>query len=126
MRILIFFMESVFKNHVHGGSTVILKSLTNSLSKGNNKITILCRSRATNNKPFKLNKNTIVKPILRFKEVFPDAYCTPPYNIANAIRTVKEYSEHSDIFINFDSNFIFQDIFHKHDLRTSTIEDSKR
>lgn len=106
-----FFMESVFEDQVHGGSTVILKSLIDALAANGNNVTILCRYRSNNTSSFRLNSRTLVKPILKFKEVFPDAYCTAPYNIASTIDEISYESKKSDIFINFDSNFIFQDIF---------------
>ena len=110
MKVLIFFMESAFQKQVHGGSAVILKHLSDALVDSGDEITILCRYRRNNTQEFKLNSKTTVKPILKFKEVFPDAYFTPPYNIASAIAKISDYIERHDVFINFDSNFIFQDI----------------
>lgn len=114
MNVLIFFMESVFQNQVHGGSTVILRYLADALAANGDAVTILCRYRSNNRSSFRLNKRTIVKPTLKFKEVFPDAYCTPPYHIASAIEAIYSESKRNDVFINFDSNFLFQDIFDSH------------
>lgn len=103
-------MESAFKKQVHGGSAVILQHLTNALEKSGDTATVLCRYRSNNSLLFKMGRSTTVKPILKFKEVFPDAYFTPPYNISTAVSEIKNHLSAHDIFINFDSNFIFQDI----------------
>lgn len=113
MKILFFFMESVFPRHSHGGSTTILKDLALSLGKRGDEVTIVCRQRSNNKEKFRIHPKVRVLPILRFKEVFPDAYFTPPYNISSALCQIYNLSKENDLFINFDSNFIFNEIINR-------------
>lgn len=110
MKVLIFFMETVFPKQVHGGSTTVLRDIALALGKRGDAVTIVCRERSDNKKIFKLHPNVTVMPVLRFKEIFPDAYFTPPYNISSAMEQVYSLGTENDVFINFDSNFIFNDV----------------
>lgn len=114
MKIAIFSVGPVFRDHVHGGSQKILREVAAHLGRAGHEVTILCTSRGDNHEPFRLAPGVLVSPTLRFKETYPEPYYTAPYNLANAIVDVRRASEGSDVLYLHDGellyHFIYEDV----------------
>src|SRR3989339_1880244 len=98
------------KKKVHGGSKKILRDVAVYLGKSNN-VQILCNRRRDNKDTFMLGENVTVKPILQFKETFPEAYNAPPYKLAFSREIIKNHVTKSDVVYMHDAGILFHDIF---------------
>lgn len=111
MKILILSLGPVFEKKVHGGSQKILKDVAIHLGKKGHEVIILCNYRADNKKEFRLESNVIVKPILKFKEVFPSPYYTPIFNLQSTKKIISCHVEKCDVVYMHDAGMLFFDLF---------------
>ena len=112
-KILVFDISPVFKDHVHGGSEKVLREVAIYLGARGHTVNIFCVSREDNNKPFKLSKNVQVNPVLKFKQTFPSAYKTSPYNLWKIIETLKYQIGKHDVFYSHGSGLNFAEIYNQ-------------
>lgn len=108
MKILVFSMAPIFKDYVHGGSQKILRELLKYLGK-KHRVEVLCTMRSDNNKEFVLFPGVKVRPILPFKETYPEPYYTAPFHLANAVEILQEAINRNEVIYVHDSemNFFF-------------------
>jgi glycosyltransferase involved in cell wall biosynthesis len=103
MKILVFSLGPIFKDHVHGGSQKVLREVAISLGEKNNQVDIFCVRRDDNKEVFSLSKNVTVYPILKFKQTFPSSYKTSPFNLYQIIKVLKEEIDKHDVFYIHDA-----------------------
>ena len=102
-KILVFSLGPIFKNHVHGGSQKVLREVSIGLGGKGHEVNIYCVEREDNNKPFRLSKNVMVFPILKFKQTFPAPYKTSPFNLWEIIKILNEQIKKHDVFYIHDA-----------------------
>ncbi|GCE14959.1 glycosyltransferase family 4 protein [Tengunoibacter tsumagoiensis] len=111
MKIAAFSMGPIFPQFVHGGSQRTLRTILMHLGKEKHDVTLYCTRRDDNNTDFQLAPNVWVRPILRFKQTYPETYYTPPYNLANVIGTLAEAIDTHDAFYIHDSELAFHFLY---------------
>lgn len=114
MKIAIFSVGPVFRDHMHGGSQKILREVAAHLGRAGHDVTVLCTSRSDNHEPFHLAPGVLVSPTLKFKETYPEPYYTAPYNLANVVVDVRRVAEGSDVLYLHDGellyHFVYEDV----------------
>jgi hypothetical protein len=106
MRMLVYSMAPIFKDHVHGGSQKILRELLRHLGKDHT-VKVLCTKREDNGQDFELFNNVLVSPSLPFKETYPEPYYTAPYNLATAVERIQRNIAQNDVTYVHDSEMNF-------------------
>ena len=106
-RIAVFSMTPLFPEFAMGGGQVQLKKVALHLGELGHRLTILSTRREGSMTPFRWHENVEIRPVLRFKQPYPEPYFTPIYHIANAIRYVGEAIADADIHYSHDGGLIF-------------------
>lgn len=106
-RIAVFSMTPLFPDFAMGGGQVQLKKVALHLGELGHRLTILSTRREGSMKPFKWHENIEIRPVLRFKQPYPEPYFTPIYHIANAMRYMGEAIADADIHYSHDGGLIF-------------------
>ena len=110
-RIAVFSMTPLFPDFAMGGGQVQLKKVALHLGELGHQLTILSTRREGSTAPFKWHESVEIKPILRFKQPYPEPYFTPIYHIANAMRAVGDAVAQADIHYSHDGGLIFPYIY---------------
>lgn len=110
---MIFSLGPVFKNHIHGGSQKILREVAIYLGKLGHEVNIFCNRRKDNEDDFELSKNVNVYPKLLFKETYPSAYKTNPFNLYKTIEILDKQIDNHDIFYVHDAQINFPFLHNK-------------
>lgn len=111
MHIVAFCINPLFPDRVMGGATKHLQSIAVHLGELGHTVTVLCTQRADSRTPFRWHENVRVKPLLRFKQPFPQPYDTPAYNLAAIIDDVAAHLETADRFYMHDGEFLFPYVY---------------
>src|SRR3989344_9271112 len=98
MKILVFSLGPIFRDHVHGGSQKVLREVAKYLGEIGHEVNIYCTERDDNNQTFSLQENVRGHPTLRFKQTFPLPYKTAQYNLTQIVHTLMEELEEHDVF----------------------------
>ena len=106
-RIAVFSMTPLFPDFAMGGGQVQLKKVALHLGELGHRLTILSTRREGSTKPFKWHDKVEIRPVLRFKQPYPEPYFTPIYHIANAMRYVGDAIAAADIHYSHDGGLIF-------------------
>ena len=106
-RIAVFSMTPLFPDFAMGGGQKQLKKVALHLGEQGHRLTILSTRREGSMRPFKWHDNVEIKPIMRFKQPYPEPYFTPIYHIANAIRDMGNVIAQADIHYSHDGGLIF-------------------
>ena len=106
-KIAAFSMTPLFPDFAMGGGQVQLKKVALHLGELGHRLTILSTQREGSITPFKWHENVEIRPILRFKQPYPEPYFTPLYHIANAMRYVGDAIADADIHYSHDGGLIF-------------------
>jgi len=106
-QIAVFSMTPLFPDFAMGGGQVQLKKIALHLGELGHQLTILSTRREGSMTPFHWHENVEIRPILRFKQPYPEPYFTPIYHIANAMRYVGEAIADADIHYSHDGGLIF-------------------
>lgn len=106
-KIAVFSMTPLFPDFAMGGGQVQLKKVALHLGELGHQLTILSTRREGSMEPFKWHENIEIRPVLRFKQPYPEPYFTPIYHIANAIRYVGDAIAEADIHYSHDGGLIF-------------------
>lgn len=106
-KIAVFSMTPLFPDLAMGGGQAQLKKVALHLGELGHRLTILSTRREGSMKPFKWHENIEIRPILRFKQPYPEPYFTPIYHIANAMRYVGDAIADADIHYSHDGGLIF-------------------
>jgi len=110
-RIAVFSMTPLFPDFAMGGGQVQLKKVALHLGELGHRLTILSTRHEESTAPFSWHDNVHIKPILRFKQPYPEPYFTPLYNIANAMRAVGDALVEADIHYSHDGGLIFPYVY---------------
>ena len=110
-RIAVFSMSPLFPDFAIGGGQVQLKKVALHLGELGHRVTILSTRHEASTTPFSWHENVIIKPILRFKQPYPEPYFTPLYHIANAMRYVGDAIAAADIHYSHDGGLIFPYVY---------------
>lgn len=106
-RVLVFMISPVFPASVHGGSQKTLVALLDHLAGRDVEVTVLCNWRRDNRERFRLHPNVTVRPDLRFKETYPEAYRTAPYRLARTVEVLQRAVAEHDVLYVHDSQLHF-------------------
>ena len=106
-KIAVFSMTPLFPDFAMGGGQVQLKKVALHLGELGHRLTILSTRREGSTAPFKWHENVEIKPVLRFKQPYPEPYFTPIYHIANAMRAMGSAIAEADIHYSHDGGLIF-------------------
>ena len=109
--IAVFSMTPLFPDFAMGGGQKQLKKVALHLGELGHKLTILSTQRDGSLHPFLWHENVLIKPILRFKQPYPEPYFTPLYHIANAVREVGTAIARADIHYSHDGGLIFPFVY---------------
>jgi len=85
MKISVFSMGTIFPTAVHGGSQKTLQTVMNYVGSLGHLCTIYCTQRDDNYREIDLSGNVRVKPILRYKQTYPEPHYTAPRYLADVI-----------------------------------------
>ncbi len=110
-RIAVFSMTPLFADFAMGGGQNQLKKVALHLGELGHRLTILSTRRDGSTQPFQWHENVQIKPILRFKQPYPEPYFTPLYHIANAMRDVGNAIAEADIHYSHDGGLIFPYVY---------------
>lgn len=111
MKIVIFSVGPIFREHVHGGSQKILREVATYLGQVGHCVTILCTARKDNFEQFHLAPNVTVSPTLKFKETYPEPYYTAPYNLANIILEIRRATDKADVLYLHDGELLYHFLY---------------
>ena len=106
-KIAVFSMTPLFPDFAMGGGQVQLKKVALHLGELGHRLTILSTQREGSMTPFKWHDNVEIRPVLRFKQPYPEPYFTPIYHIANAMRYMGDAIAEADIHYSHDGGLIF-------------------
>ena len=106
-RIAVFSMTPLFPDFAMGGGQVQLKKVALHLGELGHRLTILSTRRDGSMTPFHWHENVEIRPVLRFKQPYPEPYFTPIYHIANAMRAMGDAIADADIHYSHDGGLIF-------------------
>ena len=109
--IAVFSMTPLFPEFAMGGGQVQLKKIALHLGELGHRLTILSTQREGSMTPFKWHENVEIRPVLRFKQPYPEPYFTPLYHIANAMRYVGDAIADADIHYSHDGGLIFPHVY---------------
>ncbi len=110
-KIAVFSMTPLFPDFAMGGGQNQLKKVALHLGEQGHRLTILSTRREGSTAPFQWHENVQIKPVLRFKQPYPEPYFTPLYHIANAMRDVGNAIAESDIHYSHDGGMIFPYVY---------------
>lgn len=107
MNIVMFSINPLFPDRVMGGAPKQLQKIAIHLGELGHTVTVLCTRPADSPDAFYWQENVLVRPILRFKQPFPQPYAAPAYDIANAFHDVAAHLQTADRFYMHDGEFLF-------------------
>lgn len=107
MKIVMFSINPLFEGQVMGGAPKHLQNIAIHMGKLGHEVVVVCTRRSADQMPFEWGENVAVKPVLPFKQPFPQPYATPAYNLAAAVQLVAEELETADRFYMHDGEFLF-------------------
>jgi len=107
MHIVMFSINPLFPDYVMGGAPKHLQNIALHMGEVGHDVTILCTRADASVQSFKWHENVSVKPILRFKQPFPQPYAIPAFDMAAALQDVAEHLAHADRFYMHDGEFLF-------------------
>ncbi len=110
-RIAVFSMTPLFPDFAMGGGQAQLKKVALHLGELGHRVTILSTQREGSMRPFRWHENVEIRPLLRFKQPYPEPYFTPIYHIANAMRYMGDAIAAADIHYSHDGGLIFPFVY---------------
>ena len=110
-KIAVFSMTPLFPDFAMGGGQAQLKKVALHLGELGHRLTILSTRRDGSMTPFKWHDNVEIRPVLRFKQPYPEPYFTPIYHIANAMRYMGDAIAEADIHYSHDGGLIFPRVY---------------
>ncbi|MFI9529530.1 glycosyltransferase family 4 protein [Micromonospora rosaria] len=108
LRLSVFQVAPLFAGSAHGGAQAILTEMLRHFSSLGVQVTVHCTWRRDNPDEFELFPGVRVRPVLRFKETYPEPYWTSPYHLADIIDTLRRAAEDHDVFYVHDSQLHFK------------------
>ncbi|MFV9504939.1 MAG: glycosyltransferase family 4 protein [Oscillochloridaceae bacterium umkhey_bin13] len=113
MKIIGFSINPLFEDKVIGGSAKHQRAVLTHLGELGHEVTVLC-TQHPEARPFQWHPKVAVKPVLPFKQPFPQPYEIPAYSLAAIIQTIGEHLSGADRFYMHDGElllpFIYRDV----------------
>jgi glycosyltransferase involved in cell wall biosynthesis len=111
MRILMFSINPLFPGTVMGGAPKHLQSIATYLGEGGHDVTVLCTRAPNSDGDFHWGERVLVRPILPFKQPFPQPYAVTGYQLASIVQLVAEHLRDADRFYMHDGEFLFPYVY---------------
>jgi glycosyltransferase involved in cell wall biosynthesis len=111
MHIVMFSINPLFADRVMGGAPKHLQNIAMHLGALGHQITVLCTRVPGSDRAFNWHHNVTVKPILPFKQPFPQPYAVPAFDLAQIIQIMGEHLETADRFYMHDGEFLFPYVY---------------
>lgn len=111
MHILMFSINPLFPNAVMGGAPKHLQNIAVHLGEMGHDITVLCAEATDPQGVFHWHERVVVKPILRFKQPFPQPYAVPAHQLAMIVQDVADHLQVADRFYMHDGEFLFPYVY---------------
>lgn len=112
MNILITSINPLFAGKVIGGSTKHLYHIAVYLGTLGHEVTILSTNRPDSNEPFRWHDKVLVKPILKFKQPFPQPYDMAAHKMVYNIRAITDHIRMADRFYMHDGEILFPPMYY--------------
>lgn len=112
MNIVMFSINPLFPDVVMGGAPKHLKNIAIHLGESGHDVTILCTQVPDSWVEFQWHEHVTVKPVLRFKQPFPQPYEVPAFEMANILQIVGDHLKQADRFYMHDGEFLFPFAYH--------------
>lgn len=107
MRIVMFSINPLFPNTVMGGAPKHLQNIAIYMGELGHDVTVLCTASPDSNIPFHWHENVLVKPVLRFKQPFPQPYAVTGYELASIVQDMADHLRTADRFYMHDGELLF-------------------
>ncbi len=107
MNIVMFSINPLFSDTVMGGAPKHLQNIAIYMGERGHEVTVLCTKTEKHNGAFKLHDRVMVKPILPFKQPFPQPYAVPAYELSIILQEVGHHLQIADRFYMHDGEFLF-------------------
>lgn len=111
MKILMFSINPLFPDKVNGGSPKHLQAVAVHLGELGHAVTILTTRRPDSERVFRWHPRVEVRPLLRFKQPFPEPYAIPYYEYAQNIQLIAEHLSRADRFYMHDGELLFPEVY---------------
>ena len=112
MKIIMTSINPLFPDKVIGGSTKHLYHVAVHLGEMGHEVLILSTNRPDSTTPFNWHPNVLVKPVLQFKQPFPQPYDMAAHKLASNIRTITNHLRDADRFYMHDGEILFPPMYH--------------
>lgn len=107
MNIIAFSINPLFPDRVMGGAPKHLQNIAIHLGEQGHRVDVLCTGADGSRTPFQWHENVSVRPVLPFKQPFPQPYDVPAYQLAAALQDVGAALATADRFYMHDGEFLF-------------------
>lgn len=107
MNIVAFSINPLFPDRVMGGAPKHLQNIAVQLGEQGHHVTVLSTMPDQNAAPFQWHDNVLVRPVLPFKQPFPQPYDVPAYRLAEIVQRVGDALRDADRFYMHDGEFLF-------------------
>ena len=107
MRIVMFSINPLFADTVMGGAPKHLQNIAVYLGELGHEVRVLCTRALPEYRPFQWHPHVEVRPVLPFKQPFPQPYAIPAYDIALILQIVGDHLRDADRFYMHDGEFLF-------------------
>ncbi len=107
MHIVMFSINPLFADRVMGGAPKQLQKVAVYLGQLGHEVTVLATAETADQAPFRWHERVLVKPILPFKQPFPQPYAIPAHATAHILDVVMAHLADADRFYMHDGEFLF-------------------
>lgn len=111
MKVLMFSITPLLPDRIMGGAQKHIQNIARYLGQQGHQVEILCTRRDDRHETFNWHENVRVKPVLRFKQPFPQPYAVPAYDIAAIIQDVADHLQTADRLYIHDGEFLFPYVY---------------
>ncbi|MCB8959724.1 MAG: glycosyltransferase family 4 protein [Ardenticatenales bacterium] len=105
-------INPLFADKVIGGSTKHLYHVARHLGELGHEVEILSTRRPDSDRPFRWHDNVLVKPLLQFKQPFPQPYDMAAHKMASNIRLIADHLRSADRYYMHDGEILFPPMYH--------------
>lgn len=107
MRIVMFSINPLFQGTVMGGAPKHLQNIAVHMGELGHDVTVLCTCAPNSEGEFRWHERVRVKPILPFKQPFPQPYAVTGYALSAIVQIVADHLRDADRFYMHDGEFLF-------------------
>ena len=107
MHIVMFSINPLFPDIVMGGAPKHLQNIAIHMGNIGHYVTVLATQTDPSPQSFQWGERVTVKPVLPFKQPFPQPYAVPTYDTASVLQIVGDHLQNADRFYMHDGEFLF-------------------